>query len=633
MDDIIIIIIILGGELKLNDEFSDDFLKDNRIRMDWSLVKWGLSMALHIDAAAFIGWGIMFLLSASLPAVFMKIVSRIVDSIQAGVARGDSIKSIAAVMIALVIIMFVNGMLIKLPELMWYKLEKRYSIGLQRKMCDFMKKVPMKYFDDARTAKVMQMAQSNERTLGMFVIQLFNVLQKIVSFISLIILAWTTSYVLLGVMAVFLAIVIPLGIHNAKDSWNIWVDQSDNENAAQYYQNLVFKDYWVKETRLLSLKDLIEKKWSQYKKPIIEADIINSKRQNLSWSIVNIMISFTRFGLLFAGLFLLKNGYLTLGGLTLFVSVFENIGESSINFGYVIMSFYKQSCELKFKKMLFELDFSGKRPLPEGKLPEPSKAGAGETPIEFECKNVSFSYQKDSKEVLQDVSIKIHKGETVALVGENGAGKSTLIKLLLGLYDPKDGEIFFRGKNYRDLGINELSENIGVVFQDFVNFDLMVRENVAFGDISKVNNDKAVMDAIEKGDAVKVIGKMPKGIDTYLGRWYEKDGVRMSGGEWQRIAASRAYISNRDILIMDEPAAKLDPIAEMEQFNQIKYSLSEKTSILISHRIGFARLADKIIVLQNGRVVEQGTHEELMDKNGIYCDMFSNQASWYQKEA
>ena len=193
--------------------------------------------------------------------------------------------------------------------------------------------------------------------------------------------------------------------------------------------------------------------------------------------------------------------------------------------------------------------------------------------------------------------------------------------------------MFFEGQNYRELDSGELTEKIGVVFQDFVNFELMVRENVAFGDISKVNDDDVIKGAIKKGDALKVVDKMPKGIDTYMGRWYEKDGVRMSGGEWQRLAMSRAYISNRDILIMDEPAAKLDPIAEMEQFNRIKYSLEDCTSILISHRIGFARLADKIIVLQEGQLMEEGSHEELMKKQGIYYEMFSNQAGWYQKEA
>lgn len=617
----------------MNDEFSDDFLKDGRIRMDWKLVRWGLSMAFNIDRPAFVGWGFIFLLSAVLPTVFIAMVSQIIDRVQTNVAEGNSINSIVVFLAALVVVMFVNSMFSKLPHLLWYRLEKKYSIGMQQKMCDFMKKVPVRYFDDARTAKVMSLAQKSEKTLGLFISEFFYILLNIINLASLVVLAWTTSYILLFVLIIYLAAVIPVGISNAKKSWETWTSMTDNENAAQYYENLVFKDYFAKETRLLQMKDLIEKKWKHYQKPIIESDIKMGLQQETDWSRIKILSSVVRFVLLFMGLFSLQRGNLTLGGLNIFVSVFERMANTSFNLGYSVMSMYRRSCDLKFKKMMFDLDFSGKRPMPDYEMPKPVKAVQGEPPVVFECNNVSFSYSDDGKDVLKNLSFNIRKGETVALVGENGAGKSTLIKLLLGLYEPREGEMFFEGQNYRELDSGELTEKIGVVFQDFVNFELMVRENVAFGDISKVNDDDVIKGAIKKGDALKVVDKMPKGIDTYMGRWYEKDGVRMSGGEWQRLAMSRAYISNRDILIMDEPAAKLDPIAEMEQFNRIKYSLEDCTSILISHRIGFARLADKIIVLQEGQLMEEGSHEELMKKQGIYYEMFSNQAGWYQKEA
>lgn len=335
-----------------------------------------------------------------------------------------------------------------------------------------------------------------------------------------------------------------------------------------------------------------------------------------------------KFLLLLIGLFLLRRQRLTLGSLTIFLSVITSIGNNCLNLGYDWKRFYQSGCDMTLKKRMLEWDFSEKRPLPE-KEASPTKAKSGEAPIIFEAQNVSFSYDGD-KNVLENVSFCIHEGESVALVGENGAGKSTLVKLLLGIYEPDEGELFYKGCNYRNLDMSQFVDDIGVVFQDFVHFELLLRENIAFGDISKVNDDEAILRAAKLGGADKIVEKLPKGLDTYLGRWYEKDGGEMSGGEWQRVAVSRAYISDRKILIMDEPAAALDPIAELEQFSQIRNKLKNRTSVLISHRIGFARLADRIIVLNQGKMAEMGTHEELMEKKGLYYDMFYNQASWYQ---
>ncbi len=614
----------------MSNEFESDFLKDNKAKMDGKVVRWALKFAYKMDPLVFIGWVVLYLLSAVLPTVFLGLVSKIVDAIQENVAQGNGMQSIVVILVALVVIMLVQGIFQQMPHIMWTRLSNTYAIGMQRKMGEFMRTVPVRYFDDSRTAKLMKMAQQKERTLGNFIAAFFRLSADLFSLISLMVLAWNTSYLLLGVMVVFLAAVLPIGAHNAKQDYQVWVNESENEHIADYYLNMVMKKN-PKDIRLLQMQDYVMKKWRERKRPAIESYIKVRQKMENNWAIMRLAVSVTKFGLLFAGMFLLQKGQLTLGGLTLFVSVFSQMGDTAMYMGYDWMTTYEHSCDLKFKKMMFEWDFSKERELPKGELPKATKTKIGEAPIIFECKDVSFAYE-EGKSVIENLNLQIRKGETIALVGENGAGKSTLVKLLLGLYDPNEGELFFEGKNYRDLDMSKMVDRIGVVFQDFVRFELMARENVAFGDISKVNEDEEILDAVKKGGAQQVIDKLPKGIDTYLGRWYEKDGGNMSGGEWQRIAVSRAHISNRDILVMDEPAAALDPIAEMEQFMEIKNSLRGRTSILISHRIGFARLADKIVVLQKGKLEEYGTHEELMEKKGLYYDMFSNQAGWYQKE-
>lgn len=616
----------------MDENLQNDFLLNDKIQMDFKIIRWALKLAFLLDKPAFTAYTALFLFNALLPSIFLKLVSSIVDAISKNVEAGKDIGSIGVTLIVLVVVMFLNSFLGQIPNILWNRLRMKYSVGMQRKMCDFMKKVPVKYFDDSRTAKIMSLAQEgNEQQLGNFVVGFFYLLENVVGLIALLILAVTTSYFLLIAAAGFLCITLPISIKAAKREWKGWVDNSDNINLERYYQNLAFKADYAKEVRILGLREHILKRWLKPRKNILDIELENSKKTETSWSLLNIGVTITKFLVLFIGLFLLGKGHLTLGGLTVFVSIFESLENSCCNMGYQIMATYRRSCDLKFKKLLLDQEFKKET---NNETKNQSFDSANETkdaPIVFECKNVSFSYSEE-KEILHNLSVRIRKGETVALVGENGAGKSTLVKLLLGLYEPDSGEMFFKGKNYKNLNTDLLTEQIGVMFQDFVKFEFMVRENVGFGNTAKIFDDEEIQSALKKGMAEHIVSRLPKGMDTYMGRWYEKNGIRMSGGEWQRIAASRAYVSDKEILIMDEPAAMLDPIAEMQQFQQIKNSLKGRTSVLISHRIGFARLADKIIVLDKGNMVEYGSHAELMEKKGVYFLMFSNQADWYEKE-
>jgi ATP-binding cassette subfamily B protein len=249
--------------------------------------------------------------------------------------------------------------------------------------------------------------------------------------------------------------------------------------------------------------------------------------------------------------------------------------------------------------------------------------------IVFEAKNLCFSYD-DKTEVLHGLDFKIKKGETIALVGSNGSGKTTLVKLLIQLYQPNEGELRFYGKDYYEYPEGSINQEIGMFFQDFYLFHLSIRENIGFGNLKHLKNDFMILSAMEKGGAKGILSKCENGLEQILNKSIIKTGVNLSGGEQQRIAVSRTHMSDKDILIFDEPAAALDPIAEMEQFHNIKAKTEGKTSILISHRVGFARMADRIFVLDKGNLIEVGTHDELMQKNGIYADFFNQQAEWYQ---
>ncbi len=269
--------------------------------------------------------------------------------------------------------------------------------------------------------------------------------------------------------------------------------------------------------------------------------------------------------------------------------------------------------------------------LPERRLQSGAAHDIMGDEIRFE--HVDFRYPTGTADVLRDVNMKIDKGERVAFVGENGAGKSTMIKLLLGLYEPTAGHIYIDGVDIRELSDEERRKIFSVIFQDYQSYQLSLRENVALGDISKLHDDvkiKAALDDAGIGDLPKM---NDKGLDLNLGKIYS-DGIDVSGGQWQRIAMARSYISDARFVIMDEPTAALDPIAESKMYERFADVLSKRGAIMISHRLASAKMADKIFVFSGGTVAEEGTHEELLKKGGLYHDMWEKQSSWYvTKEA
>lgn len=260
------------------------------------------------------------------------------------------------------------------------------------------------------------------------------------------------------------------------------------------------------------------------------------------------------------------------------------------------------------------------RSLPNA-LPVPREIREG-----FEFRSVSFSYPGSEKFVVRNINLRIRPSESVALIGANGAGKTTLVKLLSRLYDPVSGQILLDGIDLRNYDLSELRSRISVIFQDFMRYDLPVRENIGFGNLSALNDDHRLRLAASKGGAEKMIDKFPQGYDQVLGRRY-KDGTDLSGGEWQKIALSRAFVSDAQLLILDEPTASLDARAEDEFFRRFRNQSAGPMAVIISHRLSTVRMADKIVVLEHGEIREEGTHADLVRTGGHYAELFKLQAA------
>ncbi|MNO71579.1 Heterocyst differentiation ATP-binding protein HepA [compost metagenome] len=248
----------------------------------------------------------------------------------------------------------------------------------------------------------------------------------------------------------------------------------------------------------------------------------------------------------------------------------------------------------------------------------------------LEISDISFSYPQSDHTVLNKINININQGEHVSIVGYNGSGKSTLINCILGLYHVNSGRILINGTDINLIEKETYNSLFSVVFQDFNKYKYSVRENIAFGNLSKLNNDDELLAILNKVELLDKIEKFEDRLDTYLTKEF-KNGSELSGGEWQRIALARSFLRPSEIIILDEPTAALDPISEMKIF-ELFYKLAEgKTTITISHRLGPTKRSDRIIVLESGEIAEEGTFNELIDNKGLFYEMYSAQSKWYDK--
>jgi ATP-binding cassette, subfamily B, bacterial len=315
-------------------------------------------------------------------------------------------------------------------------------------------------------------------------------------------------------------------------------------------------------------------------------------------------------------------GALTVGDLTLMVGAFSR--SRSIMDG-LVSGLVGVSEQALFIKDLF--DFFQTNPMivsaPDA-IPAPRPIRIG-----FEFENVSFAYSGSDRNVLNNISFRFYPGEKIALVGENGAGKTTLVKLLARLYDPTEGRILLDGVDVREYQVDDLRHEIGVIFQDYMRYYFSAGENIGFGRIDELQNQDRITASAEKSLAAEVIRKLPRAYQQMLGRRFE-GGVDLSTGQWQKIALARAYMRDAQILILDEPTASLDARAEFQVYQRFVDLTAGKMAVLISHRFSTVRMADRILVLEQGRIVEHGSHDQLVALGGKYAELFELQAAGYR---
>jgi ATP-binding cassette subfamily B protein len=378
----------------------------------------------------------------------------------------------------------------------------------------------------------------------------------------------------------------------------------------------------AKELKLFGLKNFLSERFTRLSDAIYEENIALNRRKLLAGAALSMIGTAGYYSAYVFVIWRTASGALSIGSMTFLTLAIQQASSNIEQIFSTIAGIGDQALFLTDLLAFFEM-----KPTIRSKpnaLPAPRPITHG---IEF--RNVSFSYPGNSRRVLDSINFHLHPGERMALIGENGQGKTTIVKLITRLYDPTEGQILLDGIDLREYDLEDLHREIGVIFQDFMRYEMTALENIAVGRVEEIGNLELLKSAARKSMADQTIGRLPLGYDQMLGRRFEQ-GVDLSGGEWQKVALARAYLRDAQLLILDEPTAALDARSEFEVFHRFAELTLGKMALFISHRFSTVRSADRILVLANGRIAEEGTHDQLSRLGGRYAEMFEMQASSYR---
>jgi ATP-binding cassette subfamily B protein len=531
-----------------------------------------------------------------------------------------------AVVVILAILQFAisafSSLLSTLGNIGQQLLQERVAIRVQMLIMEQSARLDLSYFEDAHSYDILQQAQREATSRPVQMVSgTFGLVRTLITFLTMIALLLSLSPWL---ALVALLAPVPSFISDARYGWWGYAIARRNSPVRRrmlYLLTLLTTDTYAKEVKLFTLGSHFLARFRDHARGYYDDQRAIVTRRYLMGYIWSSLTTIAGAGTYLYVAVQAVMGRLTLGDLTLYTQAATSVQTSLQGILSGLSSTYEHNLYLG---ALFELlEEKPRITRPDDPVPVPRPLAG-----RIELQHVSFGYEGSDRQALRALSFAIEPGETIAIVGRNGAGKTTLIKLLSRLYDPTEGRVLIDGHDLRDYDPDELRQQMGVLYQDFATYQTTAQENIGLGRVERMEASEAIRDAAARGGATEIIERLPRGYETMLGKWFE-EGYNLSGGEWQKVALSRAFMRDARILILDEPTAALDAQAEFELFQRLRALTRGRTAIFISHRFSSVRLADRILVIEDGALVEAGTHAQLMALGGRYARLFSLQAAAY----
>lgn len=565
-------------------------------------------------------WGCMKLLNSVLTAIIVPVntvlLQRIVDDILILLQENRFHFILNTHLVIFIAGVFSEVLLTGLDRYMEIRFDMQITDRLEKEIVRKYRKLDYSCYEDPQTYdSISRISQNPGEKIRMIFWKLCEMVRIIILLIGYLLIFQQASPLLVGIFLLFLS---PMLYENYKAGC-LWYDlysrQTADERKIAYYERLLTGKTSLAELKIYQATDYIEKLWKK------QSSKLRKEKEETLIRVEKTLLRKSTFAALW---YLCSGGFLLYGVITgrisvsMFLVLFQTILNIVDTVNGLLETFGNFSREIQ--EMSYLHSFFALKNIPERK-------GCIDRPVRrIRFEHVCFSYPNAGTETLHDISFELDLSKSTAIVGENGSGKTTIIKLLCGLYQPTSGRILFDEYDIRNLNNGEIGKAIKVVFQDFFQYELTIRENIGFGNLARISHDLELQEVL---DAVHLEELKKLGLDTSLGK-LEHEGIDLSRGQWQRLAVGRIFLNDTGYAVLDEPTASVDPVSEYNMYQLFYLLLRSRGSLMISHRLASAKMADHILVLKNGTIAEQGNHTELMKNQELYHELFCRQAEWYQ---